>query len=166
MTKYFSNFDAYRISRTNGTDTMENLNYDKFSKALRRLEERYSDFQNSFNRNELFESDREALAESCIQRFETCFDTSWKHLKKYLESEIGLSDLPNGPRPIFRIAGENFLIDSVENWIDYNQKRIDTAHDYSEEKATETLSVIPNFIKDAIDLYQKLSGEAWQRSSK
>lgn len=145
---------------------MEEVNYDKLKKALQRLDERYADYLNSFERNELFKSDREALAESCIQRFETCFDTTWKHLKKYLEIGIGLSELPNGPRPIFRIAGENFLINSVENWIDYNQKRIDTSHDYSENKAIETLAIIPNFIKDTIELYQKISGEAWQCSNK
>ena len=144
---------------------MEEINYDKLKKALQRLDERYADYLNSFNRDELFKSDREALAESCIQRFETCFDTAWKHLKKYLETGIGLSDLPYGPRPIFRIAGENYLIDSVEKWIDYNQKRIDTSHDYSEDKATETLALIPNFIKDAIELYQKITGEVWQCSS-
>ena len=98
---------------------MDIINYDKFKMSLLRLEERYNDYLKSFERQELFNSDKEAIAESCIQRFEICFDTSWKHLKKYLEFVIGLSDLPNGPRPIFRIAGENYLINNVENWIDY-----------------------------------------------
>jgi hypothetical protein len=32
--------------------------------------------------------DREAIGESVIQRFETCYDTLWKTLKRYLTEEI------------------------------------------------------------------------------
>ncbi|PID27815.1 MAG: nucleotidyltransferase [Candidatus Cloacimonadota bacterium] len=135
------------------------MNYNKFEKALRRLDERYQDYLKSFKRDELLESDRESIKESCIQRFETCFDTLWKHLKKYLEEEVGIVEVPNGPNPIFRLALENYLIDDYEVWYNYNRKRIGTSHDYSETKADESINILNEFIEDSIVLYEKLSGK-------
>ena len=138
-----------------------NIDYTKFRSALQRLAERYDDYLESFNRPELLITDKESIVESCIQRFETCFDTLWKHLKKYLEHETGLAEVPNGPRPIFRLAAENMVIDDFETWDNYNQKRIGSSHDYSETKAEEALEVIPEFINDAIVLYEKMTSQTW-----
>ena len=138
------------------------MNYIKFEKALRRLEERYQDYLDSFKRTELLESDKESIKESCIQRFETCFDTLWKHLKKHLEEEIGLAEVPNGPNPIFRLALENYLIDDFEAWHNYNRKRIGTSHDYSETKADESIGILKEFIEDAISLYEKIAGDKFK----
>ena len=144
---------------------MTNTNYDKLEKALHRLEERYNDYQVSFNRAELIESDKEALKESCIQRFEICFDTLWKHLKKYIQEEIGLEEVPNGPNPIFRLATENYLIDDYEKWFNYNRKRIGTSHDYWETKADEAIEILSDFIVDAITLFEKITGKQWQKNN-
>ena len=46
---------------------------------------------------------REAIAESVIQRFETCYDCLWKVLKRYLIEKLGLAEVPNSPNPIFRL---------------------------------------------------------------
>ena len=54
--------------------------------------------------------DREAIGESVIHRFDTCYDTLWKDLKRYLTDEIGLPDVPNSPKPIIKIAGDNGLL--------------------------------------------------------
>ena len=37
-----------------------------------------------------------------------------------------------------------------------------TAHDYSGEKAAETLVVIKDFLADAIRLYQTMTGTTWK----
>ena len=139
----------------------KNIDYSKFKKALQRLAERQDDYLESFNRPELLKTDKEAIVESCIHRFETCFDTLWKHLKKYLEYETGLVEVPNGPRPIFRLAAENLVTEDFETWDNYNQKRIGSSHDYSETKAEETLEIIPAFLNDAIALYEKMTSEKW-----
>ncbi len=128
-------------------------NYIKLKNSLSRLKEMYENYK-SFD-NEGWEKD--AIKESCIHRFETCFDSLWKHLKKYLQDKIGLSDLPNGPKPIFRLAGENNLIENIESFFNYNNKRIATSHDYSEEKANETIEIIEDFIIDASIIYKKIS---------
>jgi len=128
-------------------------NYIKLKNSLSRLKEMYENYKS-------FDSDsweKDAIKESCIHRFETCFDSLWKHLKKYLQDKVGLSDLPNGPKPIFRLAGENKLIENIETFFNYNNKRIATSHDYSEEKANETIDIIEDFITDTSILYKKIS---------
>lgn len=140
---------------------MSDLDYTKFKDSLKRLEERYKDYQVSLTRSELLDSDRESIKESCIQRFEVCFDTTWKHLRKYLMAEIGLIDLAAGPNPIFKTAFAAKVIDSAETWIQFNIKRGNISHDYSGEKASDTFEIIPNFISEAISLYETISKEKW-----
>ena len=106
---------------------------------------------------------KEAVAESVLQRFETCYETSWKTLRRYLQDELGLAEIPNSPRPILRIADENTLLASGFNqWDRYVNARIDTSHDYSSEKASLALAIVVDFIDDAIGLYQTMTGETWE----
>jgi nucleotidyltransferase substrate binding protein (TIGR01987 family) len=139
------------------------IDYDKLHKALKHLELQYVNHKQAQTRAELTEIDREAIAESVIQRFETCYDTLWKDLKRYLIEEIGLPDVPNSPKPLLKLAGQNELFaSSVEQWLKYADARTSTAHDYSGEKAKETLALMGDFIDDAIGLYQTLSGTTWE----
>ena len=137
------------------------IDYDKFRLSLKRLEEQYANYQNAGVRR--LQLDQEAVTESVIQRFETCYDRLWKVLKRYLIGRLGIPDVPNGPNPIFRLADQNHLFNSpIDQWLVYAQKRVDTTHDYDGEKAKACLEVVPAFIDDAIDLYQTMSGDAWE----
>ena len=70
-----------------------------------------------------------------IQRFETCYDCLWKALKRYLIEELGLADIRNSPKPVFRLAHENDLFASpLEQWMQYADARIGTSHDYDSKK--------------------------------
>ncbi len=139
------------------------IDYDKLQKALKHLELQYANHKQAQGRAELTEIDREAIAESVIQRFETCYDTLWKDLKRYLIEEIGLADVPNSPKPLLKLAGQNDLFASpVEQWLKYADARTSTAHDYSGDKAEEALDLMGDFIDDAIGLYQTLSGTTWE----
>ena len=105
----------------------------------------------------------EGMAESVIQRFETCYDMLWKVLRRHLTDSLDLPDVPNSPRPIFRIADQNNLLAAGgEQWDRYVQTRIDTTHDYDQVKAENAIEIMPEFIADAIRLYTKLTGEAWK----
>ncbi len=134
--------------------------YDKLKKSLQHLEQQYANYLSMNERGNLLDLDKDAISESVVQRFETCYDTLWKHLKKYLEEEIGLV-APNSPKKIFRLAYENQIIEEIENWFEYAQARIDTAHDYSEEKFIATLEKTGDFIRDAIELYKVMTKESW-----
>lgn len=135
--------------------------YDKFQKALKHLELQYNNHQTlDEDQPELI---REAVAESVIQRFETCYDCLWKVLKRYLTEEMGIPSVPDSPKKIIRLAGENELFAAtIEQWLKYANARIDTTHDYSGEKADGALALIADFIDDSIGLYQTISGETWE----
>lgn len=139
------------------------IDYGNVQKSLKHLELQFANYQLTQNRPELTDLDREGIAESVIQRFETCYDTLWKHLKRYLIEEAGLADVPNSPKPILKLAGQNNLLtSSVEQWLKYADARTSTAHDYSGEKATETLLLVGDFMADAIDLYRTMTGAPWE----
>jgi nucleotidyltransferase substrate binding protein (TIGR01987 family) len=139
------------------------IDYDKLQTSLKHLEQQFENYQSAQERTELIEIDREAIAESVIHRFETCFDTLWKDLRRYLMEEIGLADVPNSPKPVWKLAGQNNLLAaSVEQWLKYTDARNNSAHDYSGDKAAETLSQVGDFIEDAIGLYQTMTECAWE----
>jgi nucleotidyltransferase substrate binding protein (TIGR01987 family) len=142
------------------------IDYDKFTQSLRQLELQYENWKNSQDREGLTELDKEGIAESVIQRFETCYDCMWKSLKRYLTENLGVPDPPNSPKGIFRLAFENKLFaSSLEQWITYADARVDTAHDYSGEKATACLALMGDFIDDAIGLHQTMTGKTWSNGS-
>jgi len=139
------------------------IDYDKLKKSLKHLELQFANYKLAQDRPELTDIDREAIAESVIQRFETCYDTLWKDLKRYLIEDIGLADVPDSPKKIIKLAGQNELFAStVEQWLKYADARTSTAHDYSEDKAAEALLIVGDFIDDAIGLYQTMTGTSWE----
>lgn len=136
------------------------IEYDKFKKSLKHLEEQFINYE-SLDET-LPQITQDAVAESVIQRFETCWDCLWKVLKRYLNEDLGIPEVPNSPKPILRLANENRLFStSIEIWLTYSQARIGTSHDYSGEKALEALSLMKRFISDATQLYRTMSGENW-----
>ncbi len=139
------------------------IDYSKFKKSLKQLELQFANYQRSADRTDLSTLDKEGIAESVIQRFETCYDCIWKHLKRYLIETLGLPDVPNSPKPIFRIAADNRLFRAnTEQWLGYADARIQTAHDYNGDKALAALALMADFIADAIALYQTLTEETWE----
>ena len=140
---------------------MTMINYDKFRLSLKRLE----DQNNNYRQKEpavLSDLDFEAFAESVIQRFEACYDCLWKVLRRYLNYELGLSDLPNSPKPVLRLGNENNLFSSsLDQLLRYAEARIGTSHDYDGEKVRACLELVPDFIDDAIDLYQTMTRKTW-----
>ena len=138
------------------------IDYSKFKKSLLQLQKQFANLQSLDQRQGLSPLDQEAIAESVIQRFETCYDCIWKILKRHLNEKLGLPDLPNSPKPIFRIAADNqLLINSDAQWLIYAEARVQTAHDYDGLKAASTLALMPAFLADAVALYQTLTGESW-----
>ncbi|MBF0283774.1 MAG: nucleotidyltransferase substrate binding protein [Magnetococcales bacterium] len=134
------------------------IDYTKFRMALRHLQRQHENLRHLDP--DLPELMREAVAESVIQRFEICYDCLWKVLKRYVQEELGVPEVPNSPKPIFRMAHENALLPSpVERWLSYAEARINTSHDYSGGKAGECLEGMGAFIDDASALLQTLSGE-------
>ncbi len=77
------------------------IDYDKFEKSLKHLQLQYNNYKTLDGREDLGQLDKEAIAESVIQRFEVCYDSLWKVLKRYLTEELGIPDMPNSPKNYF-----------------------------------------------------------------
>ena len=139
------------------------IDYQKLESSLHLLGQQYANYKSADQRPELSKLDKEAIKESAIRRFKTCYEILWKTLKRYLTETLGLADTPNSPKPIFRLAFENKLLPSdISQWINYANARIATSHDYSGQKAAETLQITQDFISDAIALYESLTGKTWK----
>lgn len=139
------------------------IDYSRLIKSLKHLEAQYNNFLTIGSRTDLGVLEKEAVKESVIQRFEICYDTLWKTLKRYLVEELGVPDAPNSPKPVFRIAAENKLLHSdVERWLRYADARTSTSHDYSEEKAEEAIALMRSYIPDAINLLERMTGSTWK----
>lgn len=139
------------------------IDYSRLIKSLKHLEAQYNNFLTLDSRTDLGTLEKEAIKESVIQRFEICYDTLWKTLKRYLNEELGLPEIPNSPKPIFRIAAENKLLrTNTELWLQYADARTSTSHNYSEEKAEEALVLMNSFIPDAIHLLATMTRSTWE----
>lgn len=137
------------------------IDYSKYRLSLKRLEEQHENYLHGDPT--LPQITREGIAESVIQRFETCYDCLWKVLKRYLIEVLGIADVRNSPKPILRQANESALLPTpLEQWFRYADARTTTSHDYDGKKAKACLALVPDFLEDAIDLYQTISGETWQ----
>ena len=138
----------------------ESVDYSVFRKALRNLDTRHRELLD-------LPADyppyvRESVAESVIQRFEMCYDALWKALRRHLREEVGVV-APAGPIRILRVAGESGVMPgSAGRWQEYIRARIATTHEYDAEKAGVALTIVPDFIHDAIALYETVTGEDWE----
>jgi nucleotidyltransferase substrate binding protein (TIGR01987 family) len=100
----------------------------------------------------------EELRDACIQRFEYTFELCWKMLKRQLELELPNPTEVDGYsyRQLFRISGERGLVQDVEAWFDYRERRNITSHTYDEEKAAKVFEALPAFTKHAEELLASL----------
>ena len=139
------------------------IDYSMLEKSLKHLKVQYTNYLTIASRTDLGTLEKEAIKESVIRRFETCYDTLWKTLKRYLNEELGIPEIPKSHKPIFRIAEENKLLKSnTEQWLQYADARIYTSHNYSEDKGEEAVLLMRWFIPDAIDLLEKMTGSPWE----
>ncbi|WP_058556335.1 nucleotidyltransferase substrate binding protein [Thiohalocapsa sp. ML1] len=101
----------------------------------------------------------EELRDACIQRFEFTFELAWKMLKRRLQL-----DLPDAQaldalswRQLIRAGAEQGLVDDVDAWMLYREKRNMTSHTYDAAKAAEVAAVIPQFAVHAHALHARLA---------
>ena len=90
---------------------------------------------------------------ACVKEFELVLEQSGKLLRKrlaaYFSNNRQADRLPF--KDLFRHAAKHGLIDveATERWLAYRDNRNDTAHDYGEDFAEQTLKLLPAFITDA-----------------
>lgn len=79
----------------------------------------------------------EELRDAVIQRFEYCFELSWKMLKRQLEQDVANSSSIDTMsfRELIREGFERGYIANPEDWFLFREHRNTVAHVYNEEKA-------------------------------
>ena len=131
---------------------------EEFELSLKELEEQRTYYlQTDMSQTVLI---KHAKAELVMQQYESCFDSLWKILKKHLNEKLDISQLPNNPDEILKTAHDHNLISSLEQWQKYLRVRNDSSNDYYGVKAKACAFIIPNFIQDAADLYQTMTGHS------
>ncbi|MCD7854344.1 MAG: nucleotidyltransferase substrate binding protein [Clostridiales bacterium] len=97
--------------------------------------------------------DYELYRNSLVKSFKMTLEQSGKLLRKkiapYLVSKKAADSLTF--KEIFRHAHKYSLLTEAETsrWMNYRDNRNSTAHDYGQEFADETLTLIDDFLKDA-----------------
>ena len=97
--------------------------------------------------------DYEIFRNATVKGYELSLETAGKLLRKAIKSYVGnpraIDELTY--KDVLRHAAKHSLLDNaaVERWFAYRDNRNNTAHDYGEGFAEETLLLLPGFIKDA-----------------
>ena len=99
----------------------------------------------------------DALRAGVIQNFEVAFEQSWKFIVRWLNENVQYG-IAQGitKRELFRLAGENLLIDDVSKWIYFKDCRNQTSHIYSENTAEEVLKSALEFLPYVKYLLERL----------
>lgn len=95
----------------------------------------------------------DAFRAASIKHFELVLEQSGRLLRKRLRPWFASNrqvDRLNF-RDVFRHAAKHGLITAgaCERWLKYRDNRNETAHDYGEDFAEATLTLLPTFIEDA-----------------
>ena len=112
--------------------------------------------------------DQEVFRNAIVKGYELAQETSFKLLKRALK-EFGHGGKKLDTtlvKEILRLAATHGLmtVEEVERWFAHRDNRNNTAHDYGEGFAKETLVLLPGFIADAklleIALRDRFNNEA------
>ena len=90
---------------------------------------------------------------ACVKEFELILEQSGKLLRKRLAAFFASNRQADrlAFKDLFRHAARHGLVETeaVERWLRYRDNRNDTAHNYGEDFAEDTLKLLPEFIIDA-----------------
>ena len=140
------------------------LNINQLRRCMKTLDSSLVFYQKAENDS----IEQEVFRNAIIKGYELTQETAFKLLKKALKAYgHGGKKLESTPvKDILRLAAVHDLLTlpEVERWFSYRDNRNNTAHDYGEQFANETLTLIPAFLEDiatlADVLERKLGKEA------
>jgi len=125
------------------------LSTEHFARCVRTLESSLAFYQNAAPDS----LEQEVFRNAIVKGYELAQETAFKLLKRALRDfGHGGRKLESTPvKDILRLAATHGLMSptEVERWFAYRDNRNNTAHDYGEGFAQETLVLLPGFIADA-----------------
>ncbi len=122
---------------------------DYFEEKLATYEQALTTFKEA-----LLEHPSQLERDGAIQRFEYCFDLSWKTLKRFLEKR-GLMNL-NSPRSVFAAAFAENVIDDEVAWSNILLKRNSSVHTYNQALAENLFALLPEYYEVMQSLLLKM----------
>lgn len=125
------------------------INTEHLNKCIETLEKSYTLIKTVPEGSVEYEMFRNAL----VKGFEMTLEQSGKLLKKRIEPYFGAKKTVDTLtfKDIFRHAFKHSLIseEEVSRWFKYRDNRTNTAHDYGQKFAEETLVLIEDFLNDS-----------------
>lgn len=129
-----------------------NLNTDHLKRCIQTLRSSLAFYERAAPES----IDQEIFRNAIVKGYELAQETSFKLLKKALRDYGHTAKKLDATvvKDLLRLSATHGLmtLEEVERWFAYRDNRNNTAHDYGENFAKETLSLIPNFITDAARL--------------
>ncbi|WP_297205934.1 HI0074 family nucleotidyltransferase substrate-binding subunit [uncultured Brachyspira sp.] len=99
----------------------------------------------------------DTISSGVIQNFEIAYENSCKLISRWLDENVSADISHKTTRKgLFRLAGEYFLIDDVNIWIEFHNARNNTSHRYSGKLSNEVLEYALKFPKYAEYLLNNL----------
>ena len=135
-----------------GENDMLKINTEHLQRCIATLEKSYEMLQKTQEGT----IDYELYRNSLVKGFEMALEQSGKLLRKvlnpYLSSKRAVDALSF--KDLFREAHKHSLLseDEVERWLKYRDNRNNTAHDYGQAFAEETLTLVKDFLIDVKNL--------------
>lgn len=128
---------------------MNQLNTDYFARCIATLSQAFENLNQQPQDSVAYDIYRAA----CVKEFEIILEQTGKLLKKRLKPYFASSKQVDQLifKDVFRQAAKHGLItlEEAERWLIYRDNRNDTAHDYGEGFANQTLALLLQFILDA-----------------
>ena len=135
------------------------ISTEHLKRCIETLEKSYSLIKTTTEGSVDFEMYRNSLVKS----FEITLEQAGKLLKKRLEPYFANNKAVDklNFKDIFRQALKHSLItkDELERWFKYRDNRNNTAHDYGQAFAEETLILIETFLQDIHNLKKVIEDE-------
>jgi nucleotidyltransferase substrate binding protein (TIGR01987 family) len=134
-----------------------NLNTDHLLRCIQTLESSLA----KLNKAEGESIEFEVYRNSVVKGFELLLETTGKLVRKALKAYGGSPKAVDELfyKDVLRHAAKRGLLtaEEVERWFAYRDNRNNSAHDYGEGFAKETLQLMPAFLVDARKIEQALS---------
>jgi nucleotidyltransferase substrate binding protein (TIGR01987 family) len=132
------------------------IDYSSYNNAIEQLAKSLE-----YSKSDLAHSDPDLFHQfrnSVIQCFEFTYELSWKMLKRRLEADSASPDEIDNLsfKELIRTGAEKGFIDDPLVWFKYRELRNQTAHAYSEEKASAVYSEANPLLESAKHLYSRL----------
>ena len=135
------------------------INTEHLQKCIDTLNKSYSLIKTAQEGSIEHEMYRNALVKGFEMTLEQCGKLLRKRLEPYFASKKSVDTLTF--KDLFRYALKHSLIseDEVTRWMKYRDNRNNTAHDYGQAFAEETLHLIETFLTDVQNLKEVINHE-------